>query len=113
MCKRVLLVMGSALLALNLYVLLVAFTTSGKSLIWMSSAWYAAVAPMVAFTYAIVLGSMPRPGRFTLCAGAFVFAMTLPAIWLSFMHSGMFIPILILLWLCVAFGESGEPQESR
>jgi len=113
MCKRALLVMGIALVALNLFVLFVAFVTSGRTLLSQSSAWYAGLAPMVAFAYAIVLGSIAQPRRGILLAGAFVFVISLPAIWYSFMHIGLSIPILILLWLCVAFEGSGDARESN
>jgi len=113
MCQKALLVLGIALFSLNLFILFVAFVTSGNSLISNSSAWYAALAPILSFAYAIVLGSVAHPRRGLLLAGAFVFAISLPAIWHSFMHIGWSIPILILWWLCVAFEGSGAPHESK
>lgn len=95
-------VAGYALL--YVFVLFVAFATSGPEVFQRPGAIYAAVAPLL---YVSVAGAwafrrMPLPSAPALLA---IHVAAAPTLLWSFLHLGVLLPVLALLWWAAARGE--------
>jgi hypothetical protein len=96
--RAILLVLSLAFIPVYLFVLFVAFATSGDELVRQPGAWYAAIAPpaYVACLNVYALGLVKR--RLSRAASVALHIAVAPAILLSFLGLGLLLPVFAALF---------------
>lgn len=97
----ILLIGGLVYLALYGFTVFVALVTSGSELLVKPQAWYAALIPMIFVTFCIytVFSIKSVERKKLMFGGVALCAITIPAIWVSFLGYGVFLPVFMVLWV--------------
>ena len=109
-----LLVGGLGYLIFYCFAILVALATNGSELLTQIQAWYAGLAPLIYASYCIfsVLAARKVTVKGLLIPGIVLGVFTVPALSVSFLGYGKYLPLLMILWGLFIFFLSKTPHNN-
>ena len=99
--RTVFVILCASYIAIYCHVTTTALIASGWELVRMPIAWYAMIAPECYVLFCLITARVRTRAGLLIPMAVIVHMAALPAVWFSFLHLGVLLPAIGVLWIVV------------